>query len=145
MMMRKYNDQNWFPSLFTDIFDDCWMPRWNNKVPALNVIEDKDEYKVEVAAPGMTKEDCHVSLSDDNELTVAFEKKVDNSEKSEDKKKYLRCEFSYSQFQQTFTLPEDVDKEQISAAVDNGVLTISLHKKALEAAKSQELKQIEIK
>ena len=145
MPIRKYNDLNWFPSLFNDFFDNDWMPKMNTSTPAFNVIEDENEYKVEIAAPGMTKEDCHISLINDDQLSISFEKKSESAEESTDKKKYLRREFSYSQFQQTFTLPENVDKEQITASVVNGVLTIDLHKKVLEAAKANEPRMIEIK
>ena len=145
MPIRKYNDQSWLPSsLFNDFFDTSWMPKMNTTTPALNVIEDENEYKVEVAAPGMTKEDCRISLSDDDQLTIYFEKKSEDSESSSDSKKYLRREFSYSQFQQTFTLPENVDKENIQASVNNGVLTIDLHKKAIQAADNNQ-RMIEIK
>ena len=143
--IRNYNDQNWFPSLFNDFFDTSWMSKMNTSTPALNVIEDENEYKVEVAAPGMTKDDCRISLSNDDQLTISFEKKTEDSEGSSESKKYLRREFSYSQFQQTFTLPENVDKESISASVDNGVLTIDLHKKSEQEIKADNQRWIEIK
>ena len=145
MPIRKYNDQNWFPSLFNDFFDTSWMSKTNTSTPAFNVIEDENEYKVEVAAPGMTKEDCRISLSNDDQLTISFEKKTEDSERSSDNKKYLRREFSYSQFQQTFTLPDNVDKESITASVDNGVLTIDLHKKSVQDNNSDNQRWIEIK
>ena len=145
MPIRKYNDLNWFPSLFNDFFDTSWMSKTNTSTPAFNVSEDENEYKVEVAAPGMTKEDCRISLTNDDQLTISFEKKTEDSENSSDGKKYLRREFSYSQFQQSFTLPENVDKENITASVNNGILTIDLRKKALQADTSNEQKWIEIK
>ena len=142
MPIRKNNyDQNWLPSLFSDFFDNDWMLRTTNNTPAINVVEDDNAYKVEVAAPGMTKEDFQVYMSDDEHLTVALEKK---DEQKDENKKYLRREFSYAKFQQTMALPEDVDKENISASVVDGVLTINLQKKALEA-KSNEPRKIEIK
>ena len=141
MPIRKNYDQNWLPSLFSDFFDTDWMPRMNTASPAVNVVEDENEYKVEVAAPGMTKEDFNVSLVDDDHLTISLEKK---NEESNENKKYLRREFSYSKFQQTIALPDDVDREQIAASVVDGVLTINLHKKALEA-KTKEPRLIEIK
>ena len=141
MPIRKNYDQNWLPSLFSDFFDTDWMPRMNTASPAVNVMEDENEYKVEVAAPGMTKEDFNVSLVDDEHLTISLEKK---NESSDDNKKYLRREFSYSKFQQTLALPDDVDRERITASVVDGVLTINLHKKALEA-KANEPRLIEIK
>ena len=142
MPIRKYNDQNWLPSLFSDFFDNDWMFKTNSTSPAVNVVEEEDAYKVEVAAPGMTKDDFRVYMSDEDHLTIAVEKKDEKEEK--DNKKYLRREFSYSKFQQTMALPEDVDKEHISASVVDGVLKIDLHKKAIEA-RSNEPRMIEIK
>lgn len=88
----------------------------------------------------MTKEDFHVQLNDDNQLVISMEKKNENTDND---KKYLRREFSYSKFQQALILPEDVEKEQISASVNDGVLTISLPKKQQEERK-QENRIIEI-
>lgn len=128
--MRKYNNQNWLPSIFNDFFDNDWMVRTNATAPAINVIENENDYKVEVAAPGMTKEDFNVHLGEDNELVITMEKK--NETKDENNKKYLRREFSYSKFEQAFVLPEDVEKDKISANVTDGVLTIELPKRTPE-------------
>ncbi len=128
--MRKYNNQNWLPSIFNDFFDNDWMVRTNATAPAINVIENENDYKVEVAAPGMTKEDFNVHLGEDNELVITMEKK--NETKDEGNKKYLRREFSYSKFEQAFVLPEDVEKDKISANVNDGVLTIDLPKRTPE-------------
>ena len=128
--MRKYNNQNWLPSIFNDFFDNDWMVRTNATAPAINVIENENDYKVEVAAPGMTKEDFNVHLGEDNELVITMEKK--NETKDENNKKYLRREFSYSKFEQAFVLPDDVEKDKISANVTDGVLTIELPKRTPE-------------
>ena len=128
--MRKYNSQNWLPSIFNDFFDNDWMVRTNATAPAINVIENENDYKVEVAAPGMTKEDFNVHLGEDNELVITMEKK--NETKDENNKKYLRREFSYSKFEQAFVLPDDVEKDKISANVTDGVLTIDLPKRTPE-------------
>lgn len=138
----RRNNQEWLPSIFSDFFDNDWMPRMNATTPAVNVIENETEYKVEVAAPGMTKEDFCVHLADENQLVISMEKK--NETKSSDNSKYLRCEFSYSKFQQTLVLPDDVEKEHINASVNDGVLTIDLPKKTQEE-KAKECKVIEIK
>ena len=130
MPIRKY-DQNWLPSIFSDFFDNDWMVKPSTNTPAINVMEDEKAYKVEVAAPGMKKEDCKVYMSDDEHMTIALEKKDETNDEDKDKK-YLRREFSYSKFQQTIALPDDVDRENISASVVDGVLTINLQKKALE-------------
>lgn len=125
--MKRNYDQNWVPSIFNDFFDNDWMIKANATAPAINVIENEKEYKVEVAAPGMTKEDFNIQLNENNDLLISMEKK--NEVKDEDKnKKYLRREFSYSKFQQALILPDDVDKEKIDAAVKDGVLTVNLPK-----------------
>lgn len=68
--IRKYNGQNWLPSLFNDFFDNEWMGKVNATAPAINVIESDADYKVEVAAPGMTKEDFTTHLGEDGELVI---------------------------------------------------------------------------
>ena len=85
------------------------MVKANATAPAINVIENEKDYKVEVAAPGMTKEDFNIHLGEDNELVITMEKKNETKEEDKENKKYLRREFSYSKFQQAFVLPEDVD------------------------------------
>ena len=132
MPIRKYNNQNWLPSIFNDFFDNDWMVKANATAPAINVIENEKDYKVEVAAPGMTKEDFNIHLGEDNELVITMEKKNETKEEDKENKKYLRREFSYSKVQQAFVLPEDVEKDKISANVTDGVLTIELPKRTPE-------------
>lgn len=123
---RMYNnDQNWLPTFFNDFFDNDWMMKTNATAPAINVVERDKDYKVEVAAPGMKKEDFNIHLGDNNELVITMEQKNENKEEH---KKYLRREFAYSKFQQSFILPDDVEKEKISASVNDGILTIDLPK-----------------
>lgn len=130
MPTRRYYNQNWLPSIFNDFFDNNWMEKANATAPAINVVESDKDYKVEVAVPGMTKEDFNIHLGDENELVISMEKKVENEDK--DNKKYLRREFSYTKFQQSLYLPDNVDKEKITANVANGVLTIELPKYSQE-------------
>ena len=130
--MTRFNDQNWFPTLFNDFFDnDFWMTNTKKNVtaPAVNVIDEEKDYKVEVAAPGMTKEDFQIKLDNDNNLIIALEKKTQTEEHQKKNHKYLRREFSYSKFQQAFTLPDDVEKDKITAKMTDGVLTIDIPKK----------------
>ena len=136
-------NQNWLPSVFNDLFDNNdWIERTHAITsPAVNVIERENEYSVEIAAPGMTKDDFNVHLDEDGNLVISLEKKVNNEEKENGH--YLRREFSYSQFRQVMILPDDVDRDKISAHVENGVLTVDLLKKSQEAAR--ESKKIEIK
>lgn len=141
--VRKYNNQNWLPSIFNDFFDNNWMVKTNATAPAINVIESEKDYKVEVAAPGMTKDDFNIHLSEDNELVITMEKKNENQEEDKENKKYLRREFSYTKFQQALILPEDVEKDNISASVSEGVLTITLPKRQPEE-KAKVSRQIEI-
>ncbi|MDY3783441.1 MAG: Hsp20/alpha crystallin family protein [Candidatus Cryptobacteroides sp.] len=139
--MRRY-EQNWLPEIFNDFFANDWMNRTSTTAPAINVIEDETDYKVEVAAPGMTKEDFKVNVTDDNYLVLTLEKK--NESKDEDKtRKYLRREFSYHKFEQSLALPEDVNRDEIKATVNNGILTIEIPKVKV-TEKQPAVKQIEI-
>ena len=142
--------------MFDDFFDNEWMKKTNATAPAINVIESDTEYKVEVAAPGMNKEDFNVHVDENGNLVIAMEKKCECKEKEEckdkekeckekDKKsRYLRREFSYTKFQQTLILPEDVMKENIEASMCDGVLCIELPRKAPQP-KEKITKVIEIK
>ncbi len=140
MPVRKYNNQEWFPSIFNDFFDNDWVAKVNTSTPAINVIEDENAYKVEVAAPGMTKDDFNIHLDENDELVISMEKKCENEEKSKDNKKYLRREFSYSKFQQSLVLPDNVDKERIAASVADGVLTVDLPKMTKDQREKQNRK-----
>lgn len=141
--MPIMKSQNWLPELFNDLFDlDYVAPQYRraSSTPAINVIERDNEYEVEIAAPGMTKDDFKVNLTPDNELVISLEKKTENKnceskeecEKKARKGQYLRREFSYTSFRQSFTLPEDIDAEKIGAAMEHGVLRIDLPKKEVK-------------
>ena len=123
---------SWLPEVFNSFFDAANMPKANSTAPAINVKESESEYTVELAAPGMRKEDFDVNINADGDLTI----KMENKHEQEDKKShYLRREFSYSKFEQTLILPDDVDKEQIGAKVADGVLTVNLPKMKKEEHK----------
>ncbi len=151
-MMPVRRNQNWLPGIFDDVFGNEWVDKSNVTAPAVNILEDEDEFKVEVAAPGMTKEDFKVNINEDNELLVTMEKREEHSEgdekdnegKNRKKGTYLRREFSYSQFQQRLILPDNVEKGKIEARVENGVLTIEIPKKK-ESKTAPAARQIEIK
>ena len=130
--IRKNYNQNWLPSIFNDFFDNDWMVKANATAPAINVLESDTDYKVEVAAPGMTKEDFNIHLSEDNELVISMEKKNETKEENNNNRNYLRREFSYSKFEQALVLPDDVEKDKISANVTDGVLTVDLPKRTPE-------------
>lgn len=133
---NRYN--GWLPELFNSFFDEPWTPvfRTHTTSPSINVIETDGKYILELAAPGMTKEDFSIKLNDNGDLVIDMEKKADNaenqdSEGKEQKRKefhYLRREFSYSRFQQTMLLPDDALREGITAKVENGILTVEIPK-----------------
>ena len=126
-MLPIMNRNSWLPTVFDDFFDTNFMPRANATAPAINVIENEKDYTVELAAPGLKKEDFQVHINDEGNLCIKMEQKKD--EKQEDKKShYLRREFSYSKYEQNLILPDDVDKDKISAKVSDGVLSIVLPK-----------------
>ena len=141
MMTPMMRTNNWIPAVFNDFFDTDYMPRANCTAPAINVTDTDKAYVVELAAPGMKKEDFNVHINDEGNLIIKMEKKQDNKE--EDKSaRYLRREFSYSKFEQTLLLPDDVKKEDIKARVEHGVLTVELPKQVEEKVKVS--RQIEI-
>ncbi len=118
---------SWFPTVFDEFLNHDVMPHANMTAPAVNVKEDEQAYTMEVAAPGIKKEFCRVNLNEDGSLRIAIENKMEH--KDEDKKHhYLRREFSYCNYEQNYTLPEDVESENISAKVENGILTVVLPK-----------------
>ena len=126
-MLPVMNSNSWFPTVFDDFFNSDWMPKMKATAPAVNVKEDAKAYTMEVAVPGIKKEFCRVNINADGNLDIAIENKMEHKE--EDKTQhYLRREFSYSNYQQTYVLPDDIVKDNISAKVDDGVLTITMPK-----------------
>jgi HSP20 family protein len=131
---------SWFPTVFDEFLNSDVTPSTcTTTAPAVNVKEDEKAYTMEVAAPGIKKEYCHLSLNEDGNLSIAIENKMEHKE--EDKKQhYLRREFSYTNYQQSYSLPEDVVKDKISARVENGILTVTLPKQEKEAKVSKSIK-----
>ena len=80
MMPVRRSNHTWLPSIFNDFFDNDWMVKANATAPAINVIESDKDYKVEVAAPGMTKEDFKIHINEDNDLVISMEKKTESTE-----------------------------------------------------------------
>lgn len=141
-MLPVFSRNLWMPDVFGDFFDTNLMKRTNATAPAINVKEDEKAYTVEVAAPGMKKEDFTVNIDADGNLHICMESK--HEEKDEEKKsRYLRREFSYSKFEQTLLLPDDVDKDKIEAKVNDGVLTVDLPK--VEKTNEKTTRPIEVK
>ena len=139
--MPVMRSNSWIPSVFGDLFDTDFVPKSNYTAPAINVKESDKAYTVELAAPGMKKEDFNVHINDDGNLIIKMESKQEHKE--EDKNiRYLRREFSYSKYEQTLILPDDVKKDDIKAHVENGVLTVELPRVVEEKVKLS--RQIEI-
>lgn len=141
-MLPSKKSQNWYPGIFNDFMGSDWIEKMNSASP-INIIETDTEYKVEIAAPGLTKDDFTVKVTHDNLMVVVVKQKQQSGEKDK-KGRYLRQEFSYSQFQQNLILPDNVDKDKIKAKVNNGILDIEIPKKAQDKVEPA-VKQIEVK
>lgn len=141
IMMPMMRSNNWIPAVFNDLFNTEFLPKVSATAPAINVKESDKAYTVELAAPGMKKEDFNVHINDEGNLIIKMESKQEHKE--EDKNtRYLRREFSYSKYEQTLILPDDVKKDDIKAHVENGVLTVELPRVVEEKVKLS--RQIEI-
>jgi HSP20 family protein len=142
-MLPARKERRFFPSIVDEFFGRDFIPdlfefQTGVNMPSVNVIEGKDEFKIEVAAPGLNKEDFKVDL-DNNVLTITSEKE---EKKEDENQRYMRREFSYSSFKRSFSMPQSVDSSNIRANHQNGVLTITIPKR--EEAKERPPKQIEI-
>lgn len=132
-----------FPTFFGDFFNDFVNDELMNRnvfktVPAVNISENENGYAVELAAPGMNKDDFKLAV-ENNVLSISAEKKEENKQEND---RYTRKEFSYSSFSRSFTMPEHVDTENIAAEYTNGVLKLTLPKK--EEAKKKPVREIKI-
>ncbi|UMB61481.1 Hsp20/alpha crystallin family protein [Lutibacter sp. A80] len=141
-MLLKSSGIPAMPSIFDDFFRDWSLSNYsdtNTTLPAVNIKENENEFTVEVAVPGMSKDDFKINLNN-NVLTISSEKTVENEENND---KYTRKEYSYQSFERSFNLPKNiVESDQISAAYKNGELKITIPKK--EEAKPTPPKLIEI-
>ena len=137
--MKRHS--NYLPTLVSDFWGEDLFPGFEQEwclTPAVNIIEGNQDFKVEVAAPGLYKEDFKVHV-EKNILEISAGVK---DEKLSENKKYLRKEFNYSEFKRTFSLPSSVDVEKINATHKNGVLTVEIPKR--DEAKVNPRKQIAI-
>lgn len=137
MLVKRHS--NYLPTLVNDFWDEDLFPNFEQEwslTPAVNIIEGNQDFKVEVAAPGLCKEDFKVHI-EKNILEISAEKK---EEKITENKKYLRKEFNYNEFKRTFSLPSTVETDKIKATHMNGVLTVEIPKK--DEAKVNPRKQI---
>ena len=141
MKLIKRNDDWGFPSVWEDFFNNdlfalSAMASRGATVPAVNINETDKEFELELAAPGLKKNDFKVNI-DRNVLTVSTEKKEEKEEKD---KNFTRKEFSYHSFSRSFTLPESINQEKIDAKYNDGVLKLVLPKKDEVIPKSKEIK-----
>ena len=141
-VIRNNRCNNWLDTAFNDLFDMDWTPRHVATAPAVNVKESDTAFTMDIAAPGLKKEFCTVNINNEGNLVVKIENKSHHEAKPAEGEKpthhYLRREFSYANYEQTYTLPEEVDKEAITAKVEDGILTIELPKLAPEPAKKMD-------
>ena len=130
MTLVKFNNKTrntapYFNNVFDSLFSDAINKNYGvNKVPNVNIYEGNNEYKIELAAPGLTKEDFKIDLKKEN-LSVWVEKKA---EENYVKKDYTRKEFEYTSFARSFVLPEGIDADKITAEYTNGILNITIGK-----------------
>jgi len=145
-LVKRENYSPAWSSFFNDFLNRDWYD-WNNQnysltnttIPAVNIKETENEFEVDMAAPGMAKDDFRIELNN-SVLTISSEKQSENETK--DGKNVTRREFSYQSFSRSFTLPAIVETEKITAKYENGLLKVNIPKK--EEAKPKPLKQIQV-
>jgi HSP20 family protein len=140
MSLIKRKNENLFP-YWEDDFDDNFFglgnffgrnPYWRGmQNPPANITETKDEFRLDISAPGLSRADFKVEV-EDGLLTISSEKK---EESKDDKENYKRREFSYSSFSRSFQLPDNAVEDKINAKYDNGVLHVSIPKKEIAVSK----------
>jgi HSP20 family protein len=143
MTLVKRHNAYGFPTIFEDFFKPDYLGGTEvlkTKVPAVNIKESDSDFIVELAAPGLKKEDFNIEL-DNNVLTISSELETESNEKSENGK-YTRREFSFQSFKRSFTLPETVNENDIKANYENGVLSVHLPKKVEALPKAKRLIEI---
>lgn len=143
MTLVKFSNGNknkavnpWLNDVFDTFFNDSFISdRMIARVPAVNIAETEGDYHIELAVPGLKREDFKISL-DKNILSISAEKK---SEASEEGRKYNRREYSYTSFVRSFTLPETADQSNIEAEYIDGILQINVAKREEAKAQSREI------
>ena len=146
---RRFNGQYGLTDFFNDFFDNHSFEKVGSTTPAINVKENDKGYRLEIAAPGMCKDDFKIHINKQGNLVVEMEKTdcgCKDKDKDGEKKdcRYLRKEFSYSRFSQTLILPDNADKDAIDATVRNGILYVDIPK-AVKEKVEDEKSVIEVK
>jgi len=145
-MRRNENLPAW-SNFFNEFFNRDWLD-WTNRnfsetnttLPSVNILEGKESYEVNMAAPGLEKKDFKIELSH-GLLTISSEKKIENEAKKG--QQFTRREFSYQSFNRSFALPDTVESEKITAKYEDGILKVRIPKK--HDSKDRTVKSIEIK
>jgi len=133
---KNQNVNPFFNDVFESIFNDSFLSdKLATRVPAVNIAETENEFHIELAVPGLKKEDFKISL-DKNVLSISAEKKTENVEEG---KKYSKKEYSYNSFVRSFTLPETVDHAKIEAQYTDGILKLIVAKKEEAKIQSREI------
>jgi HSP20 family protein len=143
MTLVKFNNGHkqhavnpWFSDVFDAIVNDSFInDKLQSKIPAVNIAETENEFHIELAAPGLKKEDFKISL-DKKVLSVSVEKKSENAEET---KKYSKREYSYKSFVRSFTLPDSADYAKIEAQYTDGILNLNIAKKEEAKIQSREI------
>jgi HSP20 family protein len=142
-MLPSLRTRSTWPNLVDEFFNGELFPRFMENetrytLPAVNIIEGKEDFRIEIAAPGLNKEDFKINL-ENNVLTVSSEKEEKQEQKDE---KVMRREFNYYSFSRSFTLPQTVNAEKIRAAHKDGILQVIIPKR--EEAKEKPSREIKI-
>lgn len=144
LLVRRNNDFDWLNNWFDDnFFNTPVMAQTTTTAPAVNVKEDNKQYVMEVAVPGLKKEQVNMSIDKDGYLTLSIENKNEQKDKNK-KEHYLRREFSYTSYRQSYALPDNVNADKIEANVADGVLKVVLPKVEKKEEK-EDVKHIEVK
>ena len=152
LVVRRNNSSNWLNDwLDNTLFNTEATPQVRTTAPAINVKETCEEYIMEVAVPGLKKEWVRINLTNEGLLHMAIENKMEHKEEErkcgcrrDRHERYLRHEFSYGNYEQSYTLPDDVERDHISASVADGILTIVIPKITPEK-EAKVMKNIEVK
>lgn len=152
LLVRRNNYSNWLNDWFDNSFFNTEdVPQTRTTAPAINVKETSEEYIMEVAVPGLKKEWVRINVTNEGLLHMAIENKMEHKEENkgcscrkEKHERYLRHEFYYGNYEQSYTLPDDVERDKISASVADGILTIVIPKTTPEM-EAKVMKNIEVK
>lgn len=152
LLVRRNNYSNWLNDWFDNsFFNTEEVPQTRTTAPAINVKETSEEYIMEVAVPGLKKEWVRINVTNEGLLHMAIENKMEHKEENkecscrkEKHERYLRHEFYYGNYEQSYTLPDDVERDKISASVADGILTIVIPKTTPEM-EAKVMKNIEVK